>query len=211
MVNLVKSKTDAKDKNRWATNWLCYDDAVKLNGKPFSIDIAAEPDTRKVNRFMVSPDWMRLAKRRKNGLALVKSDNYEIVAVDALSNEWEGNWWCNPPFDLKKAFLAKVAIELKKGHSGMMLLPYEPLNIWWKTLVAPIATCVYEPDGRYGFYETDGKTEKHGVNFGSVFVVFTPEGNSGLLPRVPFSRGRFGRLKGQKPEQLIALREKYLG
>ena len=46
----------------------------------------------------------------------------------------------------------------------MMLLPYEPLTTWWRRLLAE-DVIIYEPDGRYQFYERDGATRKSGANF----------------------------------------------
>ncbi len=60
-----------------------------------------------------------------------------------------------------------------KGRDGMMLLPYEPLSGWWIDYVDGYASMVYEPNGRYPFYEADGYTRKSGVNFGSVLLLFT--------------------------------------
>lgn len=211
MAILVKSGTLSSEKNRWSTTWPCFDDAVSLYGKPFQLDVAAEPETRKVNRFMVSPDWMAAAKKQKNGLALVKSENYEIAAINALVNDWVDSWWCNPPFDLKVEFLEKAFEQVSKGFGGMMLLPYEPLTDWWRDWVSPIATAVYEPDGRYPFYEIDGKTQKSGVNFGSVFVLFTPEFNDGTLPRYNFQKLRLNRSIKIRPKQIENLRIKHIG
>ena len=47
---------------------------------------------------------------------------------------------------------------------------------------------IYEPDGRYQFYERDGATRKSGANFGCALIAF-PSLKVGASPRIPFVRG----------------------
>jgi len=192
MAILVKSSTDSGEKDRWATQHGCFNDGQHLYGRPFKIDVAAEPETAKCDRFMVSPDWFEwsrldtLSPYAQSGFNLRAEQR--IVGFDSLHCDWENDWWCNPPFTLKKQFLIQAAQQVAKGFSGMMLLPYEPLSGWWLEFVKPFATVIYEPDGRYNFYQADGVTKKHGVNFGSALVLFTP--HAVMEPaRVGFSRG----------------------
>ncbi|MGU3814609.1 hypothetical protein [Vibrio diabolicus] len=62
MAHLVQSKTVEGAKNKWATRWDCFFDAQFLfrrdTGKEFVLDVGAEPQTAKVNRFYVAPDWI---------------------------------------------------------------------------------------------------------------------------------------------------------
>lgn len=192
MAILIQSSTDSSEKDRWATQHGCFNDGQHLYGRPFKIDVAAEPETAKCDRFMVSPDWFEwsrldiLSPYAQSGFNL--RPEQRIVGFDSLYCDWENDWWCNPPFTLKKEFLAKAAQQVKKGFSGMMLLPYEPLSGWWLELVKPFASVIYEPDGRYNFYKADGVTKKYGVNFGSALVLFTP--HTVVEPaRVGFVRG----------------------
>lgn len=171
MAILVKSSTAVSDKNRWATTHECFNDAQHLFGRPFTIDVCAEPATAKVNLFFVSPDFFRFTDWATQ---LIQHEQNKIAGVDALSQDWPDGWWCNPPFDHKQEFLAYGSKQAKAGRSGMMLLPHEPLTGWWRELVEDVATIVYTPDGRYPFYEVDGKTKKQGVNFGSSLILFTP-------------------------------------
>ena len=169
MTILVSSTTNLDDKNFWATNWFCFYDAVRLYGRPFRQDVAAELATRKVLAY-ISPE---------------KGD-------DALALDWEADWWCNPPFDLKVAFIERAAKQARAGRGGMMLLPYEPLTDWWRDGVAPQATFIYEPDGRYNFLERDGVTQKDGVNFGVALVLFSPHRGPGEAVRIPYQRTQRG-------------------
>ncbi|MEC6833028.1 DNA N-6-adenine-methyltransferase [Photobacterium toruni] len=183
MAILVKSCTATSDKNRWATTWECFSDAQHLFGRPFTIDVAAEPATAKVERFFISPEFFRFSDWATQ---LTKTKN-KVVGVDALSLDWPDGWWCNPPFDYKQEFITHALKQAKAGRSGMMLLPHEPLTGWWRELVNDAATIVYTPDGRYPFYEVDGKTKKQGVNFGSSFILFTPHYHQ-RTEYVPFNR-----------------------
>ncbi|GAB3528591.1 DNA N-6-adenine-methyltransferase [Photobacterium alginatilyticum] len=192
MPILIKSNTAASDKNRWGTQWECFWDAQALYGRPFELDVAAEPETTKCAEFFVSPEWFsrhRLSNYGLHGLETFRfNPNSKIVGFDALQCDWAPHWWCNPPFDKKPEFITKAVAEAKKGNPGMMLLPYEPLTGWWLQYVEGKAAAVYEPDGRYNFVEPDGETKKTGVNFGSVFVLFTP-GYFPVTQRIRFKRG----------------------
>ena len=125
MAHLVKSKTAESDKNFWATTQECFADAEYLFGKKFIIDVAAESLTAKCKLFFTQDD-------------------------DALSLDWPDNWWCNPPFDLKREFITKAKQQQMNGRSGMMLLPYERQTSWWREDLSN-GVIIYEPDGRYNF------------------------------------------------------------
>ncbi len=197
MAILVDSKTDKSVKNKWATNWHCFLDAkrefLNLTGKNLILDVAAEPQTAKVNRYYLSPDWIseqqNLLDTLKPKHPIAKALNPVCVGFDGLQCDWEDGWWCNPPFDFKQEFIKKAVDQMAKGCDGIMLLPYEPLTNWWKDLVEPYAKMVLEPTGRYPFYEADGETKKTGVNFGSVLVLFTLKNIQ--LPRWRITRGKY--------------------
>lgn len=166
MTILVKSKTESSDKDYWATSNECFMDAAHLYGRNFCHDICAEKQTSKCGDFY----W-----------------NKDVDGIDALKMTWPDNYWCNPPFSEKMAFINKAIEMSKSGCQGMMLLPYEPLTAWWQSMMSK-GCIIYEPDGRYNFMERDGITMKSGVNFGVAFVVFTPLTIS-ESPRIRFRRG----------------------
>lgn len=195
---LVQSKTVEGVKNKWATQWPCFLDARMhfelLTGKKIVIDVAAEPQTAKVNRYLLPPDWINNHPSGSYDLLKPKHEmarllNPKCVGFDGLLCAWDDGWWCNPPFDLKQEFLQKAVEEMFKGHDGIMLLPYEPLSGWWIEHVEPYAKIVLEPNGRYPFYEADGRTKKQGVNFGSVLVIFTRK--CMVLPRQRIVRRKY--------------------
>ena len=190
MAILTKSNTPEDDKNFWATSWEAFCDAEVLYGREFQIDVAAEPATTKCARWIGSPMFYDqiLDYRTKNDAkrALFMSPGI-CVGLDSLNIPWENDWWCNPPFDLKLEYVAAARKAQRSGLNGMMLLPYEPLTIWWRDILERDCI-VYEPDGRYQFYERDGVTQKNGSNFGSVLVGF-PSYHLRDSIRIPYRRG----------------------
>ena len=179
MANIVKSKTPDSDKNLWATTRECFADAKALYGRKFQCDVAALPVTAKCTSIIVPPSYTFTDGDDALGC--------NIIGVDALATDWPDDWWCNPPFDAKAEFIRQARKQQQDGRQGMMLLPYEPLTGWWRDMLAD-DVIIYEPDGRYNFYEADGKTKKSGVNFGSAFVLF-PACKIGQSIRAPFKRG----------------------
>ena len=210
VTTLNKSNTELDEKNRWATTWECFLDGLSLYGRPFKTDVCAEPATAKVKRFMVSPEWFD----NNRGYPIIFGDSnrkrnaIRIVGIDALCNDWGNDFWCNPPFDLKIEFLTHLRTQIDKKYSGMMVLPYEPLTTWWREYVSPYAECIYEPIGRYPYYEIDGVTPKPSPNFGSVLVKFSPKGNDGsiIVPRVPYERFKLSKKRTERANQIVALR-----
>lgn len=181
MAILVKSTTEQAEKDRWGTQWSCFQDARKLYGRDFQIDVCAEPETAKCSAFICHGEWLDLNRGNLN-----LQPGQKIVGWDALQTEWLDDWWCNPPFTQKLDFIQQARRQQSAGRQGMMLLPYEPLTAWWRNNLES-DVIIYEPDGRYNFLEVDGVTRKSGVNFGSVLVAF-PAMRVGKSVRVTFNR-----------------------
>lgn len=181
MAILNPSLTAESEKNRWATTWECFRDARHLYGRRFAVDVCAEPATAKVKQFIVSPQWADANPT----LPVLKGQ--KIIGIDALECHWPADWWCNPPFEFKREFVAMARVNQRAGRPGMMLLPYSPIAAWWQDLLAE-DVLIYEPKGRYSFYKVDGETLQGSANFDSVLVAF-PTQKIGPAPRIPFSRG----------------------
>ncbi len=168
---LVKSTSKANEKNRWATTWRCLNHASRLTGYAFLLDACAEKPTAKCANF-ISPeensfnvDWVqRLSAIEKsmNKLITIRQP-FKPTAV-----------WCNPPFDNKVDFINECYRYSKQGITTVMLLPWERTTGWWRDTINNKASRVFVPDGRYPFFDIDGKTQKPGVNFASCFVEFSP-------------------------------------
>ena len=190
MAHLVKSTTDEKDANFWATSWAAFCDAEVLYGREFAVDVCAEPATTKCRSFIGHPMLYEQTLDYRTGPEIRRLlRGLNCLALDTLmpSIQWPADWWCNPPFDLKEIFIQKAKYQRDCGRPGMMLLPYEPLTQWWRRSLS--RDCIiYEPDGRYNFMERDGETMKQGANFGSALVAFpTMHLNDSI--RIPFTRG----------------------
>ncbi|QBQ72174.1 dam methylase [Serratia phage Parlo] len=190
MSILLNSGTREDDKNRWGTAPDCFADATALYGRPFAIDVCAEPLTAKCERYYASHELYDAVldyRTSANALAVMKQSGRTCAGLDALALDWPEHWWCNPPFDQKRDFIGHARRQQAAGRPGMMLLPYEPLTGWWIKRLA-FGCIIYEPDGRYQFVERDGVTKKQGVNFGSALVVF-PTFHVAESPRIRFARG----------------------
>jgi hypothetical protein len=193
MAILIDSGTPASDKNFWATTWEAFADAKVLYGRSFECDVAAEPLTAKCTSYFARPEMLdqlldyRTTSKIREQMKMAEQLGVVCAGLDSLNLFWPDHWWCNPPFDLKPEFIRHARRNQRMGHPGMMLLPYEPLSGWWRRLLAD-DVIVYEPDGRYQFYERDGVTRKNGANFGCALVAF-PTMKIGPSLRVPFKRG----------------------
>ncbi len=180
MAILIETKTAESIKNKWGTDPRCFSDAQQLfrqyTGKELVLDVAAEPQTAKASRYYLPPDWVQGRIDNYQALSnnnLPNDERAYCVGFDGLLCEWENGWWCNPPFDRKLEFIEKATEQMFLGRDGMMLLPYEPLSVWWREHIDGYASVIFEPDGRYQFYEANGYTRKSGANFGSVLVLWT--------------------------------------
>lgn len=190
MAILIDSGTPASDKNFWATTPECFADGQALYGRPFAVDVCAEPLTAKCQSYYGNPALYDLVldyRTSADTLALMRESGRTCLALDALAVDWPEHWWCNPPFDQKLEFIAQARRQQAAGRPGMMLLPYEPLTGWWTKRLS-FGCIIYEPDGRYQFCERDGVTKKQGANFGSALVVF-PTLHIAESPRIRFERG----------------------
>lgn len=171
MAHLVQSKTPMSEKNRLSTTLEAFSDAKLVSGLAFVLDAAAEPETTKCLSF-ISPEQDALSACW--GVEFHKAlKRYTYLEVAGICGGRPMGIWCNPPFDLKHDFIQK-AYDTARTHGipVLMMLPYEPTTVWWRVMVDGFASVVYEPRGRYNYYEVDGKTLKRGINFPSCFVLY---------------------------------------
>lgn len=196
MAILLKSNTPSTDKNRWATTWRCFNHAKLLTGYAFVLDVCAEQATTKCAHF-ISPhenafhvDWV-------NRLSIIEQNARALTATRAPVKN--SAIWCNPPFDNKFAFIEECQRYSHLGLPIVMVLPWERTSGWWRDLIKNKASRVFVPDGRYPFYERDGKTQKPGVNFASSFVEFAP-GHFNQTQYIDFERKQLDRQ--QQPNAL---------
>ena len=90
---------------------------------------------------------------------------------DALSREWNENFWMNPPFgrNLKK-WVQKAYEETKKGVTGVMLLPVRSNTLWWHKYIIDTKAEVRFLKGEIKFSK-----QKRGLWLPFAIVVFKPK------------------------------------
>ncbi len=66
-----------------------------------------------------------------------KLPNYWTKEDDAMSKEWRGNCWMNPPFDRNLGKWVRKAHEESKKHTGtkVCLVPVRSNTKWWSEVV----------------------------------------------------------------------------
>ena len=82
-----------------------------------------------------------------------RCDNYFTAEDDSLSLNWAdyGVKWCNPPFSLKREFIAKA--DCGSGYGTIMVLPVDTSTEWFHDLCGRAK--VYLLKGRVQFYLTE--------------------------------------------------------
>jgi phage N-6-adenine-methyltransferase len=162
------------------------------------LDACAEQATAKCANF-ISPDENAFNVDWVNRLSAIEQRASNLTATRTPVKQ--SAVWCNPPFDNKFEFIEECNRYGQLGLTIVMLLPWERTSGWWRDLVKNKASRVFVPDGRYPFYETDGKTQKSGVNFASVFVEFAP-GYFNQTQYIDFERKQLDRLQYTKALRL---------
>lgn len=116
----------SSDKHTWETPQDFFD---KLNTVySFTLDACAENETAKVS-------------------------NYFTVEDDALTKDWKGVVWCNPPYGKEQVkFINKALSESKKHNSTVVLLiPARPDTKVWQDIIFPNASKICFVRGRLKF------------------------------------------------------------
>jgi len=132
----------SSEKQDWATppqfiQWLNRRWGVK-----FDLDVAASDKTAK------APEWF-------------------TIEDDALSKDWFGHCWMNPPFGRVLEFFIKKAVhELSMGNceSVWILVPARTETKWFHDWVLPNSERVFLIRGRFQFIAGIGKTAAKGGN-----------------------------------------------
>ena len=116
----------SSDKHTWETPQDFFD---KLNTVySLTLDACAENETAKVS-------------------------NYFTVEDDALTQDWKGVVWCNPPYGKEQVkFINKALSESKKHNSTVVLLiPARPDTKVWQDIIFPNASKICFVRGRLKF------------------------------------------------------------
>lgn len=98
-----------------------------------------------------------------------KCDNYFTVEDDALSRDWDGVVWLNPPYGRVLRFWIRKAFEESlRGSTVVCLIPARTDTAWWHDYV--MGAEVRFLRGRVKFVRDDGFSGS--APFGSAVVVF---------------------------------------
>jgi phage N-6-adenine-methyltransferase len=96
-----------------------------------------------------------------------KCKNYFTKEDDALTKEWVGNCWMNPPFNKQLGkFVLKMHKEYKKyGGIKCALVPVRSNTVWWSKVIGD-AECIFI-NGEVNFND-----EERGLWLPMCFLVF---------------------------------------
>ena len=116
----------SSDKHNWETPQDFFDRLDKIFN--FDLDCCAEPDTAKCKRFYQKED-------------------------DALTKDWLGVVWCNPPYGREQAKFVEKAYEesIKNGSTVVMLIPARPDTKLWQDVIFKKASQICFVKGRLKF------------------------------------------------------------
>lgn len=162
---ITESKTNAEDKDLWATpprhfNGIQrYLHTLYKGFKDFTLDGCAMPHNKKVERF-ISPEQ------------------------DTLVTDWGcGEFvWVNPPYSDPLTFINR-AIEMSQKNFVAMLLPSDTSTAWFQRCVEVADNIIFltGKGARIKFIHNDGVERKKNNNpKGSIVVVF-----QNILPKTP--------------------------
>lgn len=98
-----------------------------------------------------------------------KAANYYTEQQDALTKDWQGVVWCNPPYGREQIRFVQKAYEesVKHGSTVVCLIPARPDTKVWQELVFDKASQVCFIKGRLKFGGS-----KYAAPFPSALVVF---------------------------------------
>ncbi len=111
----------------------------------------------------------------------LKIPNFDTIKTDGLKQNWnersEKNIWINPPFTLKKEFIAKAVETIKNGYKGkiFILVPDKSITNKYMAILKDIEWGMIVPCGRINFIDKKGRPSE-GAFFGSVILELNSTG-----------------------------------
>lgn len=116
----------SSDKQTWETPQDFFDKLDSIYG--FTLDACAEDKTAKVL-------------------------NYFTIEDDALTQDWKGVVWCNPPYGREQIKFINKAIEESRKHGStiVLLIPARPDTKVWQDVIFPNASNICFVRGRLKF------------------------------------------------------------
>ena len=114
-----------------------------------------------------------------------KLEKYWTKSDDALSKDWIGNCWMNPPFDRNLKFWVKKAhSETKKnGGTKVCLIPVRSNTKWWADVT---------PDAEIRFIngEVNFNNEERGLWMGMCILIFGDKAKNGTHSIIDYRKSR---------------------
>ena len=118
--------------------------------------------------------------------AAANEDNAKCTAFftrecDALSQDWyaqlpDWSWWLNPPYSRCREFIAKAALEARKGCTVVCLVPSRTDTRWWHEYVYNADWRAYRPGVEVRFVKGRLKFggSTNSAPFPSAVIIFRP-------------------------------------
>ena len=133
------------DKNYWETPQTFFDELNKEFN--FTLDVASTHEN-------------------------AKTKNYFTIESDGLSNKWEGNVFCNPPYGKEISLWVKKAYEESLTNNGVivLLLPARTDTRYWHDYIFGKAKEIRFLKGRLKF-ELNGEA-KQSAPFPSAVIIY---------------------------------------
>ena len=109
-----------------------------------------------------------------------KCPDYFTAQNSALTNNWRGRVWCNPPYSkgLCSEFVSRAYTQVcreRNAELAVLLLPARTDTKMWHELIFPLAEEVIFLKGRLKFMDGAGLTS-NSAPFPSALVVYKPDG-----------------------------------
>ena len=147
---MPSSKPDWWTSDEWSTP---PDYFAKVNARlgPFDLDACCRHETAKAPAFFVKGD-------------------------DALTQDWFGNVWVNPPYSEPAKWCEKAVMEIAHDHvrQVVMLLPAAVDTHWFHNWVVPYATVEFIR-GRLRFIDWTGQPSTGSPKGGNVLAIYRNE------------------------------------
>ncbi len=126
MINKEMKVHYSSNNHTWETPQDFFDKLNSIYG--FTLDACAEDKTAKVL-------------------------NYFTIEDDALTQDWKGVVWCNPPYGREQIKFIQKALEEHKKHGStiVLLIPARPDTKVWQDNIFPNASQVCFVRGRLKF------------------------------------------------------------
>lgn len=127
---------------------------------PICFDLAAEPHNKKHERYF-GPERIVVGIEKdsegKDRPVYEKNPDTDMVAIDALSQDWHSVWvkgknlWLNPEFADIAPWASKYRETSEQGASGLLLVPAAVGSNWFRDHVFGACADVYLLNGRVPF------------------------------------------------------------